>query len=149
MKIFPSFSTSVLLQCFYKYANATDQEKNSKKIQQANNVVLSGYSARLLRMVVGTGIRRDESRMDLGSIWSSVLHLHPGFLSLQGDAPSALGGSSLLVVPISKLSVFPKQAASAARGWRGTHRSCLGLFLEVLLSLWSLQIKKDGLDTSR
>lgn len=88
-------------------------------MQQANNVVLSGYAARLLRMVVCTGIRREESRVDLGGIWSSVLHLHPGFLSLRGDAhqtgaPSALGGSSPLVVPISELSVFPKQTFSAA-----------------------------------
>lgn len=86
-KIFPSFSTSVLSQCFYKCANATDQEKNSKKMQHTNKEVPSGCAARLLLMVVSTGTGREESKMDLGSVRSSVLHLHPGFLSLQGDAP--------------------------------------------------------------
>lgn len=42
-----------------------------------------------------------------------VLHLHPGFISLQGDAPQAgaasvLGGSSPLVVPILELGVLSK-----------------------------------------
>lgn len=74
-------------------------------MQHANKEVPSGYAAGLLLMVVGAGIGREESMMDLGSIWSSGLHLHPGFLSLQGDTPQAgansvLGGSSPLVVPI-------------------------------------------------
>ena len=131
-KIFPSFSTSILSQRFYECTNATDPEKNSKKMQHTNKVVPSGYAARLLLMVVGTGVGREESRMDLGSVWSSVLHFHPGFLSLQGDAPQAgatslLGGSSPLVVSILELGVLSKQAPLAASGWRWTHRSCLRL----------------------
>lgn len=104
-KIFPSSSTCVLSQHFYKCASATDWEKNSKKTQHASKGVPSGYAVRLLLMVIGTSVGREESRMDLGSLWSSVLHLHPGFLSLRGDAPQAgatsvLDGFSLLVVPI-------------------------------------------------
>lgn len=79
------------------------EQKSSKKMQHAKKQVPSVYAARLLLMVVGTGIGKEESGMDLGSIWSSVLYLRPGCLSLQGGAPQAgatsvMGRSSLLVV---------------------------------------------------
>lgn len=101
-------------------------------MQHIDKEVPSGCAARLLLMVVGTGIGRGESRTDLGSIWSSVLHLHWAFLSLQGDVPQAgttsiLSGSSPLVVPVWELGVLSKQAPLAANGWRWTHRFCLRL----------------------
>lgn len=128
-KIFPFFSTFIFLQCLYKCANAAEQ-RNSKKMQHTKKNFPSGYAARLLLMVVGTGIGREESRMDLGNIWSSVLHLHADFLSLQGHAFQAgatSDGSSPLVVPILELGLLSKQAFSAGTGWRWTHRSCPSL----------------------
>lgn len=60
-------------------------------MQDTNKEVPSGYAARLLLKVVGTGIGREESRTVLASICSSLLHLHPGVLPFQGDASQAWG----------------------------------------------------------
>jgi len=68
-------------------------------MQHTTKDIPSGCAARLLLVVVGLGIGVEESRMDLGSVWSSVLHLHPGFVSLQGDARQA-GSASVLVDPL-------------------------------------------------
>lgn len=83
-------------------------------------------------MVVGTDAGGGGLRVNLGSRWSGVLHLHPSFLSLQRGAPQAgaapvMGGSLPVLVPIIELGVLAKQAPSAAGGWSWTHRSCLRL----------------------
>lgn len=132
-KIFLSSSPSILSQHFYKCANATDWDKNSRKTQHASKGVPSGYAVRLLLMIVGTGIGREESRMDLGSLWSSVL-ASSSSLSLFARRCSSDWGyfcsGWILSVSGTRLGLWVyclREAPSAVSGWRRTHRSCLRL----------------------
>lgn len=73
---------------------------------QCANKVPSGCAAGLLLVVVGMGIMRTESRMDM----VPCPLCNPGFHSLQGDAPQAgatslLGGSSPLAMAILELGI--------------------------------------------